>query len=88
MKESKPTSNRKKLAHLFKQADMLGETKTFHIAGEGALKSASGASISVLIKLCLTIIFVKKTLDLVQRVDYQFYEIDRKESLDKDRIFT
>ena len=60
---------------MYRSADFFGEEKSFHIKGESSFKSISGASISILLRILMLTILIKKTIDLVTKVDYQFYEI-------------
>ena len=64
-----------RFTQMYRSADFFGEEKSFHIKGESSFKSISGASISILLRILMFTILIKKTIDLVTRVDYQFYEI-------------
>ena len=52
--------------------------ENFHIKGKDSFKSTSGASISILLRILMLTILIKKTIDLVTKVDYQFYEIVKR----------
>ena len=82
----KPTPTRK-FMDMYRTADFFGEKKSFHIKGKGSFKSTTGASISILLRILMLTILIKKTIDLVTKVDYQFYEIVKRQGLEKDRVF-
>ena len=73
--DDKTTTLTSKFVQMYRSADFFGEEKSFHIKGESSFKSISGASISILLRILMFTILIKKTIDLVTRVDYQFYEI-------------
>ena len=87
MKQIQPTTGQKLLA-IIKRADNFGESKTFHIDGQTTFKSFPGACISIVIASLLFVVFLMKSISLVNREEFQFYEIIHKNGLDFERSYS